>query len=117
MPNRGSVTAEPEIIDQTANKTAAAKPAPKNSGSLKNIFDDGLFPKNFDKKKMSNALLISNTHTQSDNPIAVYGPQTGYFAPQLLMHQKLQNPNISSRGIAFAGLNFYTLIGRGPNYS
>ncbi len=49
--------------------------------------------------------------------MAVYGPQTGYFAPQLLLRQELQGPGVSSRGIAFAGLNFYTLIGRGPDYS
>ncbi|WP_432887628.1 penicillin acylase family protein [Kribbella sp. CA-245084] len=117
MPDRGSVTAEPEVIDQTANKTAAAKPAPKGSDSLKGIFDDGLFPEGFGKKAMSNALVVSGAHTQSGNPIAVYGPQTGYFAPQLLMRQELQGPGVSSRGIAFAGLNFYTLIGRGPDYS
>ncbi|HZX03591.1 penicillin acylase family protein, partial [Kribbella sp.] len=117
MPDRGSVTAEPEVIDQTANKTAAAKPAPKGSEALKGIFDKGLFPDGFGKKGMSNALLVSGAHTQSGNPIAVYGPQTGYFAPQLLLRQELQGPGVSSRGIAFAGLNFYTLIGRGPDYS
>jgi acyl-homoserine lactone acylase PvdQ len=117
MPDRGSVTAEPEVVDQTVNKTAAAKPAPKGSDALKGIFDDGLFPEGFGTKGMSNALVVSGAHTASGNPIAVYGPQTGYFAPQLLMRQELQGPGVSSRGIAFAGLNFYTLIGRGPDYS
>ena len=33
------------------------------------------------------------------------------------MLQELQGPGISSRGIAFSGLNLYTLIGRGPDYA
>ncbi|MEU8227567.1 penicillin acylase family protein [Kribbella sp. NPDC048915] len=121
LPDRGSVTPEPEVIDQTVNKTAKkvgkSVPVPKRAESLRGIFDDGLFPESFGKKAMSNALLVSGAHTQSGRPIAVYGPQTGYFAPQLLLRQELQGPGVSSRGIAFAGLNFYTLIGRGPDYS
>src|SRR5262249_19966722 len=31
LPDRGSVTAEPEVVDQTVNASAAAKPAPKGS--------------------------------------------------------------------------------------
>ncbi len=117
MPDRGSVTPEPEVINETVNKTATAKPAPKGSDSLKGIFDGGVFPEGYGKKAMSNALLVSGAHTESGNPVAIYGPQTGYFAPQLLLRQELQGPGISTRGIAFSGLNFYTLIGRGPDYS
>jgi hypothetical protein len=47
----------------------------------------------------------------------VFGPQTGYFAPQLLMIQELQGPGISARGVAFAGLNLYVLLGRGRDYA
>ncbi|MEV0802573.1 penicillin acylase family protein [Kribbella sp. NPDC050281] len=117
LPDRGSVTPEPEVINQTVASGKAAKPAPAGSEALRGIFDGGLFPEGFGKKGMSNALLVSGAHTASGNPVAVYGPQTGYFAPQLLMRQELQGPGVSSRGIAFAGLNFYTLIGRGPDYS
>jgi acyl-homoserine lactone acylase PvdQ len=31
---------------------------------------------------MSNALMVSGQHTESGNAIAVFGPQTSYFAPQ-----------------------------------
>ena len=47
----------------------------------------------------------------------MFGPQTGYFAPQLLMLQELQGPGISARGAAFAGLNLYVLLGRGQDYA
>ena len=52
---------------------------------------------------MSNALVVSGAHTATGHPVAVFGPQTGYFAPQLLMLQELQGPGISARGVAFAG--------------
>ena len=47
----------------------------------------------------------------------MFGPQTGYFAPQLLMLQELQGPGISARGAAFAGLNLYVQLGRGQDYA
>ena len=66
---------------------------------------------------MSNAVVVSGQHTTTGNPVAVFGPQTGYFAPQLLMLQELQGPGISARGAAFAGLNLYVLLGRGQDYA
>jgi acyl-homoserine lactone acylase PvdQ len=130
LPDRGSVTPEPVVVDQTgsASKTTAVlKPKSSNNvtppkkaqgkESLRGTFDGGVFPEGFGPKGMSNALMVSGQYTDSGNPVAVYGPQTSYFAPQLLLRQELQGPGISSRGAAFAGLNFYTLIGRGADYS
>lgn len=69
------------------------------------------------KKGMSNALVVSGEHTASGHPVAVYGPQTGYYAPQLLMIQELDGPGLRVRGAAFPGLSFYVEIGRGLDYS
>ncbi|HEU4422371.1 MAG TPA: penicillin acylase family protein, partial [Pilimelia sp.] len=69
------------------------------------------------RRGMSNAVVISARHSATGHPIAVFGPQTGYFTPQLLMVQELQGPGISARGAAFAGLNMYVLLGRGPDYA
>ncbi len=66
---------------------------------------------------MSNALVVSGAHTATGHPVAVFGPQTGYFAPQLLMLEELQGPGISARGAAFAGLNLYVELGRGQDYA
>ncbi|GAB3692522.1 penicillin acylase family protein [Nocardiopsis oceani] len=82
------------------------------------IFDDGVLPEDFlDPRGMSNALLVSGEHTESGNPVAVMGPQTGYFSPQLLMLQELQGPGISARGASFAGVSFYVQMGRGVDYA
>ena len=66
---------------------------------------------------MSNALVVSGKDTASGNPVAVFGPQTGYFAPQLLMLEEVQGPGLSARGASFAGLNMYVELGRGPSYA
>jgi len=66
---------------------------------------------------MSNALLVSAEHTKNGRPMAVFGPQTGYFMPQLLVEKDIHGPNIDARGVAFAGTDLYVQLGRGRNYA
>jgi acyl-homoserine lactone acylase PvdQ len=66
---------------------------------------------------MSNALVVSGKDTASGNPVAVFGPQTGYFAPQMLMLEEVEGPGLSARGASFAGLSMYVELGRGPGYA
>ncbi|GAA1681708.1 penicillin acylase family protein [Fodinicola feengrottensis] len=135
MPDPGSVTAQGLVENPTGSATnaktakAPAKAAQQTSGkkpnvrdlsSVKGIFNDGVFGPGFAqgvKHSMSNAMVVSGPYTDTGNPVAVFGPQTGYFAPQLLMLEELQGPGISARGIAFAGISLYVLIGRGQDYS
>ena len=44
----------------------------------------------------------------------MFGPQTGYFNPQILMEIDLHGPGIDARGAAFDGVNLYVTLGRGP---
>ncbi|CAM00562.1 penicillin amidase [Saccharopolyspora erythraea NRRL 2338] len=132
-PDPGSVTAQQLVFDETGSATrdepdtqpdSATKP-PAQAGeirdpaeALRGIFDDGVAPPDLSRPRgMSNALMVSGAHTESGHPVAVFGPQTGYFAPQLLTLQELQGPGISSKGASFAGLSFYTLLGRGQDYA
>jgi len=105
-------------------KVAAKLPAPLKSkvGLLTGIDNGGAisglnFPAPGRHPGMSNALVVSAANSADGHPIAVFGPQTGYFAPQLLMLEEIEGPGLSARGVAFAGLNFYVEIGRGPSYS
>jgi acyl-homoserine lactone acylase PvdQ len=66
---------------------------------------------------MSNALLIGGEHTESGKPIAVFGPQTGYFMPQLLVEKDVHGPGIHARGASFAGADLYIQLGRGRDYA
>jgi acyl-homoserine lactone acylase PvdQ len=65
----------------------------------------------------SNALVVGAQHSQSGKPLAVFGPQTGYFAPQILMEQDMHGPGIDARGAAFPGVNLYIQLGRGRDYA
>src|SRR3954451_11634101 len=65
----------------------------------------------------SNALVVSGRESKSGHPLAVFGPQTGYFAPQILMDEDLHGPGIAARGASFPGVNLYVELGRGQDYA
>ncbi|WP_030347443.1 penicillin acylase family protein [Streptomyces sp. NRRL S-1022] len=109
LPDAGSVAQEPLVYDRTGSAgTAAAKRT--TATTAKTALGSA-------RRGMSNALVVSGKYTASGHPIAVFGPQTGYFAPQLLMLQEIQGPGISARGASFAGLSMYVELGRGQDYS
>src|SRR5262249_58422921 len=66
---------------------------------------------------MSNALLVGGAHTKTGRPIAVFGPQTAYFMPQLLVEKDIHGPDTDARGVAFAGTDLFVQLGRGRNYA
>lgn len=65
----------------------------------------------------SNALLIGARHATGGHPIAVFGPELGYYAPQILMEEDLHAPDFSAEGAAFPGTNFGVELGRGPDFA
>jgi acyl-homoserine lactone acylase PvdQ len=65
----------------------------------------------------SNALLVGSKLSESGRPVAVFGPQVGYWSPQILMEMDLHGPGIDSRGVGFPGISMYTLLGRGDGYA
>ena len=69
------------------------------------------------KQKMSNALLVAGSRSTTGKPIAVMGPQVGYYSPQILMEMDLHGPGIAARGATFPGISLYILLGRGPDYA
>ncbi|MEU4036360.1 penicillin acylase family protein [Streptomyces collinus] len=109
LPDAGSVTQEPLVHDRTGS-AATASARNTSAAAAKTTLGSA-------RRGMSNALVVSGKYTASGHPIAVFGPQTGYFAPQLLMLQEIQGPGISARGASFAGLSMYVELGRGQDYS
>src|SRR5256714_5390145 len=94
MPDPGTVT-DLHLADPSTTKSQASS-----------------FP-----KAMSNALLVSGRLSRSGRPIAVFGPQTAYFAPEILMEQDVHAPSLDARGVAFPGTNLYVQLGRGRDYA
>ncbi|WP_435155896.1 penicillin acylase family protein [Amycolatopsis sacchari] len=122
LPDPGSVRPQQEVYDPTGSAASAAPASadvavPPALAPAMGMFDKGVLPGLSGKHGMSNALVVSGRYTDDGHPIAVFGPQTGYFAPQLLMLQELQGPGISARGVSFAGTNFYVQLGRGQDYA
>jgi len=66
---------------------------------------------------MSNAIVLGRKYSATGKPLAVFGPQTGYFTPQLLVEQVLSGPGIQARGVSFAGTNLVVQLGRGVDYA
>jgi acyl-homoserine lactone acylase PvdQ len=66
---------------------------------------------------MSNAALVAGDRTADGHPAVVFGPQTGYFAPQLLTEQAVVAPGIRARGVSFAGTSLVVQLGRGVDYA
>jgi acyl-homoserine lactone acylase PvdQ len=106
LPDRGTASPTPVVFNRTGSASASA--------TGKSVLPVSIGDKH---QGMSNAIVVSGAHTTTGNPIAVFGPQTAYFSPQLLMLQELQGPGISARGASFAGVNLYVQLGRGQDYA
>ncbi|MEW2115765.1 penicillin acylase family protein [Streptomyces sp. NPDC005474] len=109
LPDAGTVAEEPMLYDRTGSAGTATATSTSRKATATALTSA--------KRGMSNALVVSGSKTASGHPIAVFGPQTGYFAPQLLMLQEIQGPGISARGASFAGLSMYVELGRGQDYA
>ncbi|MBK5305126.1 MAG: penicillin acylase family protein [Frankiaceae bacterium] len=117
------------LIDEKPTATAAGSgsdaggstipiPAPLAKPSY-GLIDGPFGPINLglEQHGMSNALLVDGKHSSDGHPTVVFGPQTGYFTPQLLVEQDLQGPGISARGVSFAGTNLVVELGHGVDYA
>lgn len=65
---------------------------------------------------MSNALVVNASHSASGHPIAVFGPQLSYHAPQILSELDLHSPDYAAEGASFPGTGIVEL-GRGADYA
>ena len=120
MPDPGSVESVPVVESQSSS--APSPPEGKGVDGEAPTLDDILGPLH-GLKGGSNALVVSKRESEGGHPVAVFGPQTGYFAPQLLMEQDAhapagpEGPGIDARGVSFVGTNLYVQLGRGQDYS
>ena len=69
------------------------------------------------QRAQSNALLVGRKESRSGHPLAVMGPQVGYYSPEILMEIDLHGGGIDARGATFPGISLYVLIGRGKDFA
>jgi acyl-homoserine lactone acylase PvdQ len=120
LPDPGSVQFVNHVVGgalpKAADRSAGAPAAGAIGDALGPVANAGpgllAFP-----TTMSNALLVSGAHTVSGHPIAVMGPQIGYFSPEILMEEDIHGPGIDADGAAFPGVNMYVDLGHGPDYA
>jgi len=110
-----SLTAMPDYGKQLTGGPVATDPncdlTKPNPEALKIIDSLDAMPKH-----MSNALVVDGSHTRSGHPVAVFGPQVSYFAPQILSQEEIQSPHYSAEGASFPGTGLVEL-GRGQDYA
>jgi acyl-homoserine lactone acylase PvdQ len=124
LPDEGSVKPEPIVVagaDAPATGAVASTTTPGVPGvpGVPGLLPtpsglDGLVSL---PKSNSNALLVSAAKSKSGHPLAVFGPQVGYFSPEILMEEDIHAPTIDARGAAFAGVNLFVQLGHGRDYA
>ncbi len=95
-PTPGAAVIDPGSESATAVKAAAAVKA--------------------SRRHASNFLLVPSGDSKSGHPIAVMGPQLGYFYPEIVMQGDLHGPGIDAEGI-IAPISPYVFIGRGRDFA
>ncbi len=95
-PTPGAVVIDPNSAEASAKKAAAALIA--------------------SRRKASNFLLVGAAKTELKHPVAVMGPQLGYFYPEIVMQGQLHAPGLDAEGI-IAPISPYVFIGRGRDFA
>src|SRR3954470_22109230 len=65
----------------------------------------------------SNAVLVTAKHSVSRHPLAVMGPQIGYYSPEVVVEEELHAPGIQVAGMSFPGAVPYPEIGHGVDFA
>ena len=122
IPDDGALTGGPQSTSPGCGESSTPSAPPSVPGiplsaatraqAAKNIITSlKAMPKN-----MSNALVVNGSQTRSGHPIAVFGPQVSYFAPQILSVLDIHAPDYAAMGASFPGTGLVEL-GRGKDYA
>ena len=101
----GSVVLDPGSIADVRSRASAAGPAAVNAAAAP------------PRRRASNWLNVAPKRSRTGNPLAVMGPQLGYFYPAINYQVHLRAPGIEAQGAAVPGLAMYLLLGRTKNYA
>jgi acyl-homoserine lactone acylase PvdQ len=110
IPDPGSVLSSPEQV------LTSASGAQRRTSALTVMNERERFA-GFLPTGDSNALLISARESASGHPLAVMGPQLGYYSPSIIYEEDLHGPGIDADGAAVPGVSLYVELGHGPDYA
>ncbi len=113
-PSKTQSLLQPQAMAQTQPQypkaTEVANEVASIVGSLSKLFSGK-------PNSESNAVVLSAKLSKSGHPIAVFGPELGYYDPEILMQEDLHAPGYSATGASFPGANFEVELGRGTDYA
>ena len=113
---RGLALPEAEERLRTADRLPAPRPRGGTDPGLNTV--GGRLTRGLEEAgHASNWELVSKKNSADGHPIAVMGPQVGYYVPQILMEEDLHGPGIDARGASFPGINLYVELGHGRDYA
>jgi acyl-homoserine lactone acylase PvdQ len=67
-------------------------------------------------RNASNFLVVGANRTKTGHPVAVMGPQLGYYYPEIVFQAQLSGPGINAEGVV-APISPYVFIGRGSDFA
>ncbi len=95
-PTPGAALVEPGTVEGAARKDASALLA--------------------SRRKMSNFLLAGAQDAADHHPMAVMGPQLGYYYPEIVFQADMHAPGLDAQGVV-APISPYVFIGRGRDFA
>jgi acyl-homoserine lactone acylase PvdQ len=107
LPDPGSV--RPAPVGPPAKAGASTKWTPSFGQEVRRALGQGDHASNWE--------LVSAANSRTGHPLAVQGPQIGYYDPQIFMEEDLHGPGVDARGGTFPGVNLYVQIGHGRDYA
>jgi acyl-homoserine lactone acylase PvdQ len=120
LPDRGSLTfPSPGHVSGGASDQSA----PSATGPWANLGAELLKLLSGGPVHSSNWELVSAKNSTNGHPLAVMGPQVGYYVPEILMEEDLHapaskaGPALAARGASFPGVNLYVELGHGEDYA
>jgi acyl-homoserine lactone acylase PvdQ len=69
------------------------------------------------RPQASNFLTVAPSRSRTGDPLAVMGPQLGYFYPEIVYQVDLRGPGVKAQGVSVPGGGGAVLIGRTPHYA
>jgi acyl-homoserine lactone acylase PvdQ len=112
LPDPGTFVAHPPLVfepERGVPRTLDTTPAPFSGIGV-------LAAARAKRVSRSNFLVVTAENAAGGRPIAVMGPQTGYFVPQVLMEIGYQGGGLAARGVLPPGFP-YVIFGRGQNHA
>jgi acyl-homoserine lactone acylase PvdQ len=114
-PEAPTTTTKPFPYDQVPTGPTPGSPL-IDPGSMSSNAVQASVASKASRHKASNFLVVGPRHAADGHPLAVMGPQLGYYYPEIVMQADLHGGGVDAEG-AVAPIAPYVFIGRGRDFA